>query len=380
VAELSDKHSYVVAEFTDECLRTFQRQARGPITSLKGAIFQLVEFKLVFPGSSATLVCQGVTVPKQPHRQKLLSLERKDGAVVSPPTAGIKLIVDEIRYLSGEGNPTFGNPVSVARLDDVQGLLQRVPLESGVRRNLQTPNDKPTPTSAKKNSTRKEPSSQVSSELFKTQPRKEVYSSESEDASFHSQADHSGEDEGKYGTEDEDEGSVHSTQAFATQAHRWSRPDSPKDIPTSSSKSTQPMLGASAKPSKYSDLNFDNLPSSTASKRRTPTTQSSPANHSQPKGKGKERRKDKSAIIPPSSPPSALVRARKQHTTKGPQLPQHHAWGGLTEITARIATVPRDQRKRLERDDCAYFLYLYLNSINFPYLIPIVRLLDFRYT
>jgi len=136
-----------VAEFTDECLRVLQRQGRGSITSLEGAFFQLIKFKLVFPGSSATLVCKGVTVPKKYHRRRL-SLESKDGAVVSPP--GIKLIVDDIRYLSGEGTPTYGNPVSVVGLHDVQGLLQRVPLEPRVRRNLQTPNEKPTPTSAKK--------------------------------------------------------------------------------------------------------------------------------------------------------------------------------------------------------------------------------------
>lgn len=365
VATLSDKRVRIAAEFSESCVSAFE--ARGkPLKALRGGVFQLKNYKFVLRGHDTARFDGGVTL-QQPLGDQNAGISIPEKSLASALTSSVRIIIDDMVFLSGEGNPEFGEPRAVGQFKELQQLLRQLPVKKSLLPGLKS-RTSANATSNRRRSVMVEHDGESSSQPFATQAHTMMHFSDSDDGceSIASQLFDDGD----------------STLQFATQAHQQPR--------SKAHKSSSSKVGGQPETATL-DPNASDVASVTGVHNRTKaihdysdlefsgTMSSAPIRAAQNHGAGEGL----SMNAPPSSPPAPpqmhdqSSRSKKKVLLEPqiakPLLPLHPGWEGMTEVTARMAKIPQGQRKKLEKSGCTFSPNVCIHILYLPNSKYIIR-------
>jgi hypothetical protein len=330
VAILSDREVLIKAEFTESCISALQKLHGKQFSEFGKALFQLRGYKIVFRGSSAELYHRGDTLLQQVDGRITAGTQCGNDLQISKVDSHLRMVVDDMKFLSEDINHTVGSPKPVVENEGVRKLVGLVPVKESRLKTLPAKSESnpvPLPNQKHGGGSRKAPKTPVhsSSQPFATQAGQGPYrESDQDDASTISQPESVGRDDGL-----SSQPPVHGGLQSAA------NPDKSK------SKGRTTIQD-------YSDLEF---PGSASGVIVGGAPTGAPA----------------MTDIPPSSPPvrhGLSVRLEKGHPELSRTDPTslHPGWDGMTEVTSEMARIPNDQRKKLGKPGCMYFLFLGLED------------------
>ncbi|KAA8899184.1 hypothetical protein FN846DRAFT_892534 [Sphaerosporella brunnea] len=304
-AIVSDKDVKIEAEFTKSAIAALQKQLPKKLLTAYGhATFHLLRYKLVFEGSSTVLYNEGETFAQQLVARTAAREDKNVDLSMSRARSTLRLIVEDVKYTSGDANPIVGKPRSASRHQDIRTILQRIPVKE--LRFPALPASR-LMTLSNEESIRQSPDSPArsSSPFFATQAKPRSY---------------------RCSDDDGDDAGVVLRQGGERQgaAISKSRPPAP-----SVSKQDKRKSKKEKRADNYVDLEFPGTTSPTFTVR-------SLANAAVAAG------------TPTSSPPIGH-QIDPQASKPIPAVGLVAGWSDMTEMNMEVTRVPKDQRKKLEK-------------------------------